>query len=49
MRIWTGWPQYGATLYDFDADPRELFSVGPNEWWPSLPGWINDKADRVTG
>ncbi|MFF4197888.1 hypothetical protein [Nonomuraea sp. NPDC001831] len=47
LRIWTGWPAYGATLYDFDSGTQ--FYAGPNEWWPSLPGWFNDKADRVTG
>lgn len=45
LRSWAGSPSYYPILGDWDA--RIQFRSGPNEWWPSLPGWINDKTDYV--
>jgi hypothetical protein len=45
LRSWAGSPSYHPILGDWDA--RTQFRSGPNEWWPVLPNWINDRTDYV--
>ncbi|WP_066951130.1 hypothetical protein [Microtetraspora fusca] len=42
LRSWSNSPLRSVWLY---GDPDLVFRAGPNEWWPSLPSWIDDKAD----
>ncbi|MFD7440848.1 hypothetical protein [Streptomyces sp. NPDC059909] len=48
LRFWTpsGPQQRSLVLTDVSAGGVE-FTAQPNEWWPSLPWWINDKADWI--
>ncbi|WP_433213147.1 hypothetical protein [Microtetraspora malaysiensis] len=42
LRSWSGSPLHSVYLY---VDTDQVFRAGPNEWWPSLPSWIDDKAN----
>ncbi|MFE7131002.1 peptidase inhibitor family I36 protein [Streptomyces sp. NPDC057638] len=34
---------YSICFYEHPGYGGLEFRIGPWEWWPSLPGWINDK------